>query len=99
MLDAVAAQTAPATLPRAIEVSATDDCTVDGRTQRKSRPVCIDCGRFGNSASSPNPTAGNNKNVAAAKPGCSRQFIIPAGPAERDKRAPWRKNSAANAQD
>jgi hypothetical protein len=37
-LEKVAAQTAAATLPRAIEVKAIDDCTVDGSRQRNSTP-------------------------------------------------------------
>ena len=39
MLEADAAQMAAGTLPPAIEVKAIDDCTVEGRTQRKRMPV------------------------------------------------------------
>jgi hypothetical protein len=38
MLEAEAEQIAAGTLPPAIEVKAIDDCTVDGRTQRKRMP-------------------------------------------------------------
>ena len=38
-LDAVAAHSAAGTLPRAIEVKAIEDCTVDGSTHSSSRPV------------------------------------------------------------
>ena len=37
--DAEALTIAPGTLPRAIEVNAIDDCTVDGTSVRYSRPV------------------------------------------------------------
>ena len=38
-LEADALQTAAGTLPRAIDVNAIDDCTVDGSVHRKSMPV------------------------------------------------------------
>ena len=37
-IDPVAEQTAAATLPLAIEISAIDDCTVEGKTQTNSTP-------------------------------------------------------------
>ena len=37
--EAEAAHTAAATLPRATEVKAIDDCTVEGRQQRNSTPA------------------------------------------------------------
>ena len=37
--DAEALQTAAGTLPRAIEVKAIDDCTVEGSRHRNSMPV------------------------------------------------------------
>jgi hypothetical protein len=40
-LDSDALHSAAGTLPRAIEVKAIEDCTVDGSTQRKSRPTAI----------------------------------------------------------
>ena len=40
-LDAEALHRAAATLPPAIEVNAIEDCTVEGRVHRKSRPSTI----------------------------------------------------------
>jgi hypothetical protein len=61
-LDADALTTAPATLPRAIEVKAIEDCTVEGSSVRYSRPVC----RLGSrkrpaSATAASPTSGNTR--------------------------------------
>ena len=46
MFDREALTIAAGTLPCAIEVKAIDDCTVDGRTQRKSIPVYKAGGRI-----------------------------------------------------
>ena len=40
-LEAEALHTAAGTLPRAIEVKAMEDCTVDGRKQRKAMPLAM----------------------------------------------------------
>ncbi len=40
-LEIVAPVSAPATLPRAIEVNTTDDCTVDGSRLRNSSPCLV----------------------------------------------------------
>src|SRR5271166_1657355 len=97
-LDAVAAQTAPATLPRATEVSAIDDCTVDGSAHRNSTPsTTVRSSARGISAVSAVPTTGNSAKVVATIAACSFQFVMPAKTASRDSRAPCRKNSDAMA--
>ena len=97
-LDAVAAQTAPATLPWAIEVSAIDDCTVDGRADRKSRPMInVRFSAWRNTPVNTAPMIGNSTNVVLAMVLCSRQLVMPATTASRDNRAPCRKNNDAMA--
>ncbi len=73
-LDAVAAQSAAGTLPRAIEVKAIEDWTVEGSAQ--SRIIPVQSGGVsspGNSALAPRPNAGNSMNVEASTTTCSRQ--------------------------
>src|SRR4051812_3747878 len=64
-LDRVALKTAAGTLPRAAEVIATDDDTVEGRAHKKKKPM-PSVGEIQSpvSASRPRPSRGNNKNVA-----------------------------------
>ena len=72
-LYAVAAQSAVGTLPRAIEVKAIDDWTVDGSAQSRITPVpCGGVSSLGNSAFAPRPSAGNRTNVEASTTMCSR---------------------------
>jgi hypothetical protein len=95
-LEAEAAQTAAATLPRPIEVKAIDDCTVEGRQQRNSMPL----DRVGDSTPDlliSRPSAGNSTKVKARIVRCSRQWVRPATTASRDSLAPCRKNSRAMA--
>jgi hypothetical protein len=58
-LDPAAEQTAPATLPREIEVKAIEDCRVEGRTQTNNTPDHSDCGSTcGAAAHNANPSNG-----------------------------------------
>ena len=95
--DIDALQTAAATLPRAIEVNAIDDCTVEGRAHRKRIPT-INSGvssQLGDSHSMPSPSSGNATKVQASTSRCRRQWVRPAMIASRGRRAPCRKNSHA----
>jgi len=77
--DSDAQQSAAATLPRAIDVKAIDDCTVEGSSARNTNPVTrpsSTCPRT--SAASPSPTAGNTTKVVANTSPCNRQWVIPA---------------------
>ena len=95
-LDAVAAQSAPATLPRAIEVNAIEDCTVDGSTHSTSSPAhSAGVSSPGAIARAASPSAGNNRNVLASTTACSRQCRAPANAACGANRAPCRKNISA----
>ena len=63
-LEAVAAHSAAGTLPRAIEVKAIEDCTVDGSTHSSSRPVHSGgVSRPGATARAARPSAGNSRKV------------------------------------
>ncbi len=95
-LDAVAAHSAAATLPRAIEVKAIEDCTVDGSTHSISTPA------HSGGVSSPgaiaravSPSAGNTRKVLPSTTACSRQCRAPASAAWGASRAPCRKNISA----
>ena len=95
-LDAVAAHSAAATLPRAIEVNAIEDCTVDGSTHSISSPA------HSGGVSSPgaiaravSPSTGNTRKVLPSTVACSRQWRAPASAARGASRAPWRKNISA----
>ncbi|MNT25937.1 hypothetical protein D3C72_1614830 [compost metagenome] len=56
----VALKMAPGTLPRAIDVMATDEDTVDGSTHRKNTPSSRSAGSLSRSANiSTTPTTGN----------------------------------------
>ena len=97
-LDAEAAHTAAATLPRATEVKAIDDCTVDGRQHRNIRPAVRELGRMAaGRARVATPNRGNRPNVAASTVRCRRQWVRPPITASRDSLAPWRKNNRAMA--
>ena len=97
-LEAVAAQSAAGTLPRAIEVKAIDDWTVEGRAQSRITPVQSGGVKSpGNSTRAPRPSAGNSMNVEAMITTCSRQCHAPAKAACGESRAPCRKNRRAMA--
>ena len=58
--ETVAAHNAAGTLPRAMEVNATEDCTVDGSTHTKITPAhSSGVSRCGTNARAPRPRAGN----------------------------------------
>ena len=95
-LDAVAAHRAAGTLPRAIEVKAIDDCTVEGSTHSSSSPVHSGgVSSVGARARAARPSAGNSRKVLANTTTCSRQCRAPASAAFGCRRAPCRKNSRA----
>ena len=96
-LDSEALHTAAGTLPRAIEVKAIEDCTVDGSAHRNSTP------RYSSGVSSQpssglnsSPNSGNSTKVQARMVRCRRQCSTPATIDSRDSRAPCRKNSSGN---
>ena len=85
--DSEALQSAAGTLPRAIEVKAMEDCTVEGSTQTNSSPKARSFGNHGFSAAvRPSPTAGNSTKVLASTRPCRRQCVMPT--ACVDRRAP-----------
>ena len=99
-LDAEALHKAAATLPPAMEVNATEACTVDGSVHRNIRPSTIGGERACEAIiRSPKPASGNSAKVVAKTNKCSRQCNAPAKIAERDSRAPCRKNRSAMATD
>src|SRR5215470_5103121 len=96
MLDSEAAHRAAATLPPAIEVKTTEACTVDGKVQRKTKPAYRDgASTVPDNGYIASPSIGNATKVAPRMIRCRRQCRIPASTAERDRRAPCRKNSKA----
>lgn len=87
--DGDAQHRAAGTLPRAIDLNAIDDCTVDGSSDRNVSPVTSPPSRcpFANAAM-PSPTIGKTTNVVAATSAWSRQCVIPAQIAPGERRAP-----------
>ncbi len=89
---------ATGTLPRAIEVKAIDDWTVEGSAQSRITPVQSGgVSSPGSSALAPKPNAGNSMNVEAITTTCSRQCHAPANAACGESPAPSRKNRSATA--
>ena len=94
--DAVAAHSAAATLPRAMEVNAIEDCTVDGsRHSISSPPQSGGVSSPGAIARIVSPSIGNTRNVLPSTTACSRQCRAPASAAWGANRAPCRKNISA----
>src|SRR6185312_15405656 len=94
-LDAEAAHTAAETFPRAIEVNAIDDCTVDGRVHRNSTPrYRLGVTSGASSGRNAQPISGNSTKVLPSTTRCSLQCVTPASTACRDSLAPCRKNSS-----
>ncbi len=93
-LDRVALHTAAGTLPRAMEVKAIEDCTVEGSRHRNSTPAVMP-GLIQPvpSARMTRPSTGNRTKVEAATSRCRRQWPMPAMIASRDSLAPCRKNN------
>ena len=83
-LEADAAHTAAATLPRATEVKAIEDCTVEGRQQRKSTPVERVVGRMkAGRRVAARPSSGKSTKVAARITRCRlTQWVMPAATTE-----------------
>ncbi len=82
-------------LPRAIEVSAIDDCTVDGSAARKKTPVHNAGGNAPASAfDMASASSGNITKVLVRITRCNRQWVIPSAIEARDSFAPTKKNSS-----
>src|SRR5450830_1562205 len=78
-LDAEALQIAAGTLPRATDVKAMDDCTVDGSTHRNRMPRYRSGVRTNNKAGfSIRPSKGKTRKVHNSTVRCSRQCTMPA---------------------
>ena len=96
-LDAVAAHSAAAP-PRAIEVNAIEDCTVDGTAHSNSSPAhsggVSSPGAIARAAS---PSTGNARKGVPITVACSRQWRAPVSAARGPSRAPWRNMSAGPA--
>ena len=94
-LENEALQIAAATLPRAIEVNAIEDCTVDGRQHRNITPVYSPgVSAHGTSSRESKPSNGNSTNVARNTSPCSRQCLRPSSASRVESLAPYRKNSS-----
>lgn len=88
-LDSDALQIAAATLPRAIEVNAIEDCTVEGSTARNRTPAASCPGSTDDGSSvTARPSSGNSTNVEASTTECSRQCRRPSRASCVDSRAP-----------
>src|SRR5215470_10105126 len=85
-LEKDALQIAAATLPRAIDVKAIEDCTVDGRQHRNRTP------EYSSGVSTCGTSTRNNTNVQASTSVCSRQCLRPSSASRVDSRAPYKKN-------
>lgn len=96
MLESEALHTAAGTFPRAMAVKAIEDWTVEGSSVRNSSP-CASAGERNQEEphSTPRPSSGNIRKVAANTTRWSRQAVRPATIAARDSLAPWRKKSSA----
>ena len=79
---------APATLPRAIDVNATDDCTVDGTSVKYNTPMYSSGLYAMPTGRNATPISGNNTNVNAKIVACNRQFVNPSSASLVDNRAP-----------
>ena len=92
MLDRDAVQTAAATFPRAIDVNAIDDCTVDGRMVRNRKPIfTLGLISISGRQLTARPSSGKRTNVLVRTRPCSRHAPIPPRMASRDSFAPCMK--------
>jgi len=95
-LEKEALQTAPATLPFAMEVNAIEDCTVDGKKHINRKPQYNCCPKIGsNTGLASNPITGKITKVKAKTKACIFQCSIPSSTASRDNFAPCKKKSMA----
>src|SRR6202012_5417526 len=95
-LEIDALQRAAATLPRAIEVKAIEDCTVDGSRHRNNSPLYRS--RFSSQGTRPraaSPSNGKTTNVVAKTSRCSCHRLTPCQACCGDSRAPYSQNSSA----
>ena len=86
--DAEALTMAPATFPRATEVNATEDCTVDGTRVRYKIPRYISGERTAVAGRRAMPISGNTTKVNARIIRCSRQCLMPVSASFVERRAP-----------
>src|SRR6201996_1087366 len=96
MFDSDALPGAAETFPRAIEVNAIEDCTVDGTRHRNSSPLYRS--RFSSHGTSPraaSPSSGKTTKVVASTSRCSRHRLTPCQACCGDSRAPYSQNSSA----
>src|SRR6201999_1721252 len=96
MFDSDALTSAAETLPRAIDVKAIEDCTVDGTRHRNSSPLYRS--RFSSQGTRPraaSPSNGKSTNVVAKTSRCSCHRLTPCQACCGDSRAPYSQNSSA----
>ena len=86
--DAEALTMAPATFPRATEVNATEDCTVDGTRVRYKMPRYMSDERNAVVGRRAMPISGNTTKVNARIIRCSRQCLSPVSASFVERRAP-----------
>ena len=98
MLDNDALTMAAETWPRAIEVNAMEDCTVDGTRHKNSNPLYRSTlNTEGTNARAASPRTGKITNVVASTSTCNRHCRTPCQACCGDSRAPYRKNNNAMA--
>ena len=98
MLDNDALTMAAETWPRAIEVNAIEDCTVDGTRHRNSNPLYRSMlSTDGTNTRAASPRIGKITKVVASTSTCSRHCRTPCQACCGDSRAPYRKNNNAMA--
>ncbi|PQM44132.1 hypothetical protein C1Y40_05708 [Mycobacterium talmoniae] len=89
MLDSEALTIAADTWPRAIEVNAIDDCTVEGTRHKNSSPLYRSMlSTDGTNARAARPSTGNTTNVVASTSRCSRHCRSPCQACCGDNRVP-----------
>src|SRR5271163_3032597 len=96
MLDSDALTSAPETFPRAIDVKAIEDWTVDGTRHRNSSPLYRS--RFSSQGTRPraaSPSNGKTTKVVAKTSRCSCHRLTPCQACCGDSRAPYSQNSSA----
>ena len=89
MLDSDALTSAAETLPRAIEVNAIEDCTVEGTRHKNSNPLYRS--RFSSQGTRPrqaSPSSGKSTKVVASTSRCNCQRLTPCQACCGESRAP-----------
>src|ERR1700722_5834325 len=96
MLDSDALTSAAETLPRAIDVKAIEDCTVEGTRHRNSRPLYRSM--FSSQGTRPraaSPSTGKTTKVVAKTSRCNCHRFTPCHACCGDNRAPYSANNKA----